>query len=159
MIKYTRFHKILEILSLLFLLLSLVIFFLNWLNLPEQIPVHFDLNGVPNRIGNRMELLLIPGIGILFYLLMLLPRIIPCRYWNTPLKLTDVNRSFVYSALFSMTQIIKLETIIFWSIITFFSSTMQAPPVWIVFSFGPVSIITVIICYIKILIKIRNSDK
>lgn len=162
MIKYTRFHKILEILSLLFLLAALVIFFLNWPNLPDRVPVHFNIKGVPDRIGSRMELLIIPGVGILIYLLNSLPRIIPCRFWNVPCKITDANRSFVYSATFTLTQIIKLEVMIFWSFIAFFTSRMQAPPNGILFPFGAALVITITVFYIIIRIKnkrlVKQSD-
>lgn len=159
MIQYTRFHKILEILSLLFLLASLVIFFLNWSNLPDRVPVHYDLNGTPNRIGSQMELLLVPGVGVFIYLLTSLIRIIPYRFWNTPCKITDANRTFVYSATFSLLQIIKLEVMIFWSFISYFSSTMQAPPNWILFPFGAALITTIAAFYIFVLIKNRRLGK
>ena len=159
MIQYTRFHKILEILSLLFLLASLVIFFLNWQNLPDRVPVHYDINGTPNRIGSRMELLLIPGMGILIYLLNSLLRIIPCRLWNTPCKITDANRIFVYSATFSMSQIIKLEIMIFWLLISFYSSTTHSPPNWILFSFVAALVITIVTFYISVMIKNRRFSK
>ena len=38
-------------------------------NLPEIIPVHFGLNGVPNRYGSKMELILMMGVSFLFPLL------------------------------------------------------------------------------------------
>ena len=45
--------------------------YLLWIypNLPEIIPVHFDLNMVPNRWGNKSELFLIAGIAAIFPIL------------------------------------------------------------------------------------------
>lgn len=45
--------------------------YLLWIypTLPEIIPVHFDLNMVPNRWGNKSELFLIAGIAAVFPLL------------------------------------------------------------------------------------------
>jgi hypothetical protein len=45
--------------------------YLLWIypTLPEIIPVHFDLNMVPNRWGNKSELFLIAGIAAIFPLL------------------------------------------------------------------------------------------
>src|SRR5215467_4968660 len=50
-----------------------------WQNTPDSIPVHFGLNGEPNRYGGKFEgLLLLPliALGVLL-LLKLLPRIDP----------------------------------------------------------------------------------
>lgn len=45
--------------------------YLLWIypTLPETIPVHFDLNMVPNRWGNKSELFLIAGIAAIFPIL------------------------------------------------------------------------------------------
>jgi hypothetical protein len=45
--------------------------YLLWIypSLPEIIPVHFDLNMVPNRWGNKSELFLIAGIAAIFPIL------------------------------------------------------------------------------------------
>jgi hypothetical protein len=45
--------------------------YLFWIypTLPEIIPVHFDLNMVPNRWGNKSELFLIAGIAAIFPIL------------------------------------------------------------------------------------------
>jgi hypothetical protein len=37
--------------------------------LPEVIPVHFDLNGIPNRWGNKNELFLLAGVAAIFPLM------------------------------------------------------------------------------------------
>lgn len=49
-------------------------------NLPDKIPVHFDINWQPDRYGSRLELLIFP-LGLLFILLMaeVLPLIDPKR--------------------------------------------------------------------------------
>jgi hypothetical protein len=45
--------------------------YLLWIypTLPETIPVHFDLNMVPNRWGNKSEMFLIAGIAAIFPIL------------------------------------------------------------------------------------------
>lgn len=113
MIQYNRLHKILEILSLLVLFAFLIIFFIKWPDLPDKVPVHFDLQGEVNRWGNKMEL---PGVAVFLYLMLSICRFIPVRFWNAPCKITDQNRDFVYSTSFTLLQVIKLETMLFFAI-------------------------------------------
>ena len=69
-------HTILKELFL-FLLAALPVIYLliNWSALPDQMPIHFELNGEPNGYGSKMTYIFLP-LGI--YLLMLvLPYIDP----------------------------------------------------------------------------------
>lgn len=61
-------------------LLPLVYTISVWPQLPERIPVHYDLHWEANGWAGKEAALLIPGIGIAFYLLLLyLPQIDPKR--------------------------------------------------------------------------------
>lgn len=53
----------------------------NWSAVPDRMPVHFGLNGQPDRFGGRFEgLLALPLLGVFIYGLMLaLPRVDPGR--------------------------------------------------------------------------------
>lgn len=131
MIKYTKLHYRLEMLSLLVLTILLVNFFIHWSHLPEQVPVHFDRLGNPNRWGNRVELLLVPGIAIGIYSLLLLTRFIPLRFWSVPCKITDKNKDYVYSTSFTLLQWTKLEILFFMMIFSFYQVQGKAPPdIW-----------------------------
>src|SRR5262249_3103011 len=54
---------------------------LSWNAVPQRIPVHFDLNGVPDRWGGRFEgLFVLPIVALVTYLaFLLLPRLDPLR--------------------------------------------------------------------------------
>ena len=41
-------------------------FIWTYLSLPQIVPLHFDFNGVPNRFGDKSELLWIAGIAGIF---------------------------------------------------------------------------------------------
>ena len=52
-------------LLLLWLVLTCVFLILA----PDQVPVHFDINGNVDRMGSKYEYLLCPGIGIFFFVI------------------------------------------------------------------------------------------
>ncbi|MCE1199589.1 MAG: SdpI family protein [Marinilabiliales bacterium] len=64
-----------EAILLLLTLLPILYLLINWQNLPESVPIHFDASGHPNGYGSRYVYLLLP-IG-LYLLLLLLPKIDP----------------------------------------------------------------------------------
>lgn len=58
---------------------------LIWKNIPEKVAMHFDINGVPDRFGQKSELAVLTGILLLvsigvFYLMANINRIDPKRY-------------------------------------------------------------------------------
>jgi uncharacterized membrane protein len=54
---------------------------LLWPGAPDRLPVHFDLNGAPDRIGSKLEgLFAMPVVALAVYLLLrVLPRVDPAR--------------------------------------------------------------------------------
>jgi uncharacterized membrane protein len=54
----------LELLSLLGLAALLGLVAVNWSTLPEELPMHFGINGKPDRYGSRWQLLILPAVGI-----------------------------------------------------------------------------------------------
>jgi uncharacterized membrane protein len=62
-----------EITLLILALVPIVYLFINWNALPEQMPIHFDLNGKPNGYGSRYTYLILPlGIYLLMFVLPLI---------------------------------------------------------------------------------------
>lgn len=60
------------------------------IRLPEAVPVHFDIAGNPDRWGRPLELLLVPGVGLLLFafLSVLAGR---ARAFNYPVAITPQN--------------------------------------------------------------------
>jgi uncharacterized membrane protein len=54
----------LEMLSLLGLAALLGLVAVNWSTLPDELPMHFGINGKPDRYGSRWQLLILPVVGI-----------------------------------------------------------------------------------------------
>jgi uncharacterized membrane protein len=80
-------HKFFKIIPWLFIPAPLVYIIITWSNLTQQVAIHFNLNGEPDRFGNRNDLLLlvllITMLNMATYLLLrnihhMAPR------WNSP---------------------------------------------------------------------------
>ena len=59
---------LLEISGALIVLLSFAFVFMHYGDLPEQVPVHFGADGKPDGFGEKNQILIIPGIGLITYI-------------------------------------------------------------------------------------------
>lgn len=77
------FSRILEGISALILLVALIYAVVTYVGLPETVPVHFGINGEPDRWGKKNEFLLAPVMLSLVTLLCLVVARFP-RIHNVP---------------------------------------------------------------------------
>lgn len=61
---------VLEVLSLLILLGTIVFLVVYWKQIPEQVPTHFDGKGQPTNWGDKMTLLILSIVGVVAYFLL-----------------------------------------------------------------------------------------
>ncbi len=59
-----------EAIALLSLLALIAIPIFFYSSLPNQIPVHYDFSGTPDRFGSKASLFALPAIGLFLYLLL-----------------------------------------------------------------------------------------
>ena len=57
------------ILSLIVIIISFGMIAIHWNDLPEQVPMHFDLEGNANRYGSKAELFILPFMSLGLWLL------------------------------------------------------------------------------------------
>ena len=69
-LKKTRFDILLNVLCLLQLIGITLFLLICWARIPQQIPMHYDLGGNITRWGNKAELIIIPVLAWIMYLLM-----------------------------------------------------------------------------------------
>jgi uncharacterized membrane protein len=79
-----------ELLLIILAVLPIIYLAINWSILPDQLPIHFDIDGVPNGYGSKLVFIFLP-IG-LYFLLLVLPFIDPRKrnyeiFSNTYFKL------------------------------------------------------------------------
>ena len=68
-IKLDTLDKISEVASLFFITAGILIVAFSLPELPDTVPVHFDLRGEPNRYGSKYELWVVAGVSLLIWML------------------------------------------------------------------------------------------
>ena len=133
---YTRFHMILEILSWVLMLASLMIAIIGSLTLEGPIATHYDGRGNPDGYGSPATMLLMPIIMIVTngivslighfldpsawnmpfkvnYLKRLIGHFLDPSAWNMPFKVNYLKRNIVYRDMMSMLFMMELELAVF----------------------------------------------
>jgi len=59
----------LEFLPFVLMLLSIFLISVNYTDLPQIVPTHFDIHGQPDEFGTKNELILYPAINFFVYLM------------------------------------------------------------------------------------------
>ncbi|PIC82545.1 DUF1648 domain-containing protein [Sporosarcina sp. P1] len=90
----------------------LVYLLLQWNQLPDRIPAHFGANGEVDRYGSRMELLLLPVIGIVMWVGMWKLEKYPHTYNYLNLRPDNVEIQYRYGVLF-MNVMKNISTLLF----------------------------------------------
>jgi uncharacterized membrane protein len=138
--KYTKLQLVLELITILVLIGMYVYLLINWNTIPDQIPGHYNSAGEVNRWGNKSELIALPIISTVLYLLMSVVLLFPTN-WNIPAKVTENNIGTIYSNIRYMMILIKLEIITMFFYIMYQGSKAQSlspafTPVILILVFG-----------------------
>lgn len=134
------------------MLLIWVYLIVSWGKLPDKIPGHYNAAGVADHWGDKNEILILPIISVVLYALLTIVSFFP-SVWNTPVKITEENREFVYLNLKTMLILIKMEIIIAFAYITYCNIKIQSLGTW----FLPVELIMVFGTVIYYIIKVSRS--
>lgn len=65
-----KLHKIFNLISLFLIIVTGIYIGIEYPSLPEEIPMHYGLNGEPDRWGNKSEIWLIILIVCFMYVLL-----------------------------------------------------------------------------------------
>lgn len=112
-LKVSRLDRILELLSAGLLLFTWLYCLYRYSSLPQQIPIHFDLEGKPDNHGSKLSLFLFPGIITLVYALLTVLNRHPHVY-NYMQRITAENAAEYYTSATRLIRVIKF-------VITFFT--------------------------------------
>jgi hypothetical protein len=116
----TSFQKIMEIISALLLSLFISYIALSWYNLPDMIPGHYNAFGEIDRLGPKIEIFFLPAVTLFVYFILTLISHYP-SVWNVPRIRNEERTAAVYSCLKTMLVLLKLEIIILFFFLSFFS--------------------------------------
>lgn len=112
----TRYEKMLDFIGGGLFILSILYIVVMWGQLPEKIPGHFNGAGEVNRWGSKIELLILPFIGILLWILLGLLEKIP-HIHKYPARLNESNvEAFYLNSRKILNEIKNLCLIIFTAI-------------------------------------------
>jgi uncharacterized membrane protein len=127
-LKYTKLQIGLELTALLLVVSFILFVSVQWDQLPQTIPGHFNAMGEIDRWGNKREFLILPIIGVLLYLFMTVISFFP-QTWNVPVKVTERNKAVVYQCVRSTLILIKIELLAIFFYITAYVANAQALPI------------------------------
>lgn len=102
---------------------SITLLIFNWNTLPDKVPAHFNAVGEVDRWGSKMELFILPVLGIFFAGLMQLVEKFPETH-NYPERFNEENaKEFYLTSRKTMNQL-KNMCLIFFALISFESVTI-----------------------------------
>lgn len=90
--------------------------------LPDRVPLHFGMDGQPDRWGSSWELMLVPVIALGLYALLTFVARIPHHY-NYPFAITAQNAESQYSL--ARRLIFALRAVLVWVFLVLFLRTYQ----------------------------------
>jgi uncharacterized membrane protein len=100
--------EIVALLAIGFLLLTVV---LNWTQLSNTVPVHFGIDGKPDRYGSKIELLSLPAIAVIMAVGLTFLAQFP-HLFNYPARVTQENAPRLYSIGVTLLIWIKAMTLV-----------------------------------------------
>lgn len=134
----TGADKVLQLTGAVVMAVFLVVVAATFSGLPEQIPVHFGLNGEPDDWGSRGEVLVLPLVALLqFALLSVLARF-PHRY-NYMVRITAANAERQYRLASRLLYLLSLLVLLLffalylasWAIANHHLERLPAPLLWL----------------------------
>ncbi len=118
-----------NILCLLLLIGIPIYLFINWSNIPDRIPGHYNAMGEVDRMGSKNELLLLPIVNILMYAGLSVVECFP-QIWNTGVRVTEENKVRVYRTIKSLISTLKLIIVAVFSFLSINSSLSLPLSAW-----------------------------
>jgi len=109
----TKFEKLWDYIGCGIFMLSILYIFIMWSEIPEEVPGHFNGAGEVDRWGTKIELFILPFIGVFLWILLSLLEKAPHMH-NYPARLNENNvKAFYLNSRKTLNEIKNLCLIIF----------------------------------------------
>jgi len=109
----TKFEKLWDYIGCGIFMLSILYIFIMWGEIPEEVPRHFNGAGEVDRWGTKIELFILPFIGVFLWILLSLLEKAPHMH-NYPARLNENNvKAFYLNSRKTLNEIKNLCLIIF----------------------------------------------
>ncbi len=115
-IKLDTTDKISEVVSLLLIAIGIFIVAFSLPDLPNEVPVHFDLKGEPNRFGSKYELWIGVVVSVILYMIFTLISSRPHLY-NYPSQKNDLESQYKLGS--KMMRSLKVWMLLFLLIVNY----------------------------------------
>ncbi len=131
----SRFEKQLNWLSILGLAAHILLVAYHYNQLPDRIPIHFDITGTPDSYGSKGTIWLLVGLATAMYFFMRYVASVSADKYNYPVKITPANAKQQYLISRRMlyllnTGMVVLFLLISWGIIQTAKGQMNGLGTW-----------------------------
>ena len=125
MIKHNKLQIVIEAIALIILISMFVLLIVRWDALPDRIPGHYNAAREVDRWGGKGELIFLPVMSVLMYLLLTVVTFFPSS-WNMPVEVTEEKRDRVYSCVLTLLVLMKAEVMALFAYLNYKSMEAQA---------------------------------
>ncbi len=108
---------VLDTVGLLGIILTFTFVILNYNNLPDSLPKHYNLAGQPDGFGGKSILIALPSIAAVTYLIMTIGLRFPHKF-NYPFEITDENAEHQYKNMTMMIRVLKTIIVVIFLYLT-----------------------------------------
>lgn len=138
-IKRKKFDIILNILCLIILVSTMLFLIVTWSKIPDKVPMHYASAGNIDRLGSKLEILILPIITWMLYAFFTIIEKFP-EVWNTGVKVTEENKERVYSTLLHLISTIKFIMVVVFAYLTVQTTLALELSAW----FTPIFILAIL---------------
>lgn len=117
--------------------------------LPDQIAVHYDINGQVDEYGYPASLFILPAIMLLcLALISFVAHFVKPQHWNMPFEVREANSDRVYGDIRLMMYLIELESSVFalWFVIREYGQTMNGMGIAVAVYMAAMAATIVLLC-------------
>lgn len=108
----------LETIGVLGLMVTFLLLILNYNDLPEIMPGHFNAAGQPDGFGNKAIIWALPGVALALYILLTIVLRYP-HVFNYPMEITAENAERQYRNAVMMVRVLKTIMVVIFSYLTY----------------------------------------
>jgi uncharacterized membrane protein len=123
-IPHSNLERILEVIAIASIIIQIAMLTAYWSRMPQRIVTHIGIDGRPDRWGGRGELLVLPIISVVLYVLFTTLSKFP-HIFNYIVDINEENAKYQYSNARTLMIAIKSEMLIFFTVFQY-SSLMDA---------------------------------
>ena len=134
----TPFEKAVTALASAVWAACIIILIIFWADIPNRIPTHFGMSGLPDSWGGKASLVFPVIVGLGCDILMAVCRRFP-KTWNTGVRITEENRERVYALTARMLGVIRLCMAFMFSYLIYCSAAAKSvnTPLLLALIFAP----------------------